>query len=125
MRIMGMRPLPYRVEVRVGRQQKISYETRIHKDPSLRRGLEIIDETGLDGYAVQVFRTFSHLNGARIREELVNDRRDEYLARPSVVRVGVGDGSFSPSLSPRIPSTPRHVPRRDEFDGPDFLDLDY
>lgn len=122
-RIHGIRPMPYRVELRPGRQQKISYETKIQKDPSLRRGLEVIDETGLDGYAVKVFRTFLTMDGTKFREELVNDRRDEYLAKPSIVRVGIGDGSFvAPALPP--PSVPRTVPATDP-DEPDFIDLDY
>jgi hypothetical protein len=89
-RLLGIASLPYRVEVRLGRLQKVSYETKIKKDPQLRRGLEVIEESGIDGYTVKTLRTFFTLDGAKYREELMFNKADHYLAKPSVVRVGVG-----------------------------------
>jgi hypothetical protein len=90
-RLLGLQKLPWKVEVRPGRLQKISYETQIKKDPSLRRGLEVIEEAGVDGYEIKVFRAFSTLEGVKYREEILYNKADYYLAKPSVVRVGLGD----------------------------------
>ena len=115
-RFMGVAELPYRVEIRLGRLQKISYETKIQKDPALKRGLEVIDETGIDGYTVKVFRTYFTNDGVRYNEEQLGT--DTYLARPSIIRIGAGDGTTT-----FVPPTPTAVPPTaisTEFNDPGF-----
>jgi len=108
-RLLGLQELPYTIDVRLGRQQKVSYETRIVKDATLLRGIEVIDQVGIDGYSVKVFRTFLAQDGTKLREELLNEKPDEYLARTSVVRIGTASSSAAiPSMLQ--PAGPRSLP---------------
>ncbi len=123
---LGIRELPYKIDIRLGRLQKISYETKIQKDSSLLRGLEVIDQIGIDGYAIKVFRTFFTLDGVSYREELLYEKQDEYLARTAIVRIGTASTSRVP-INPTIPHDISAPPIPSETgDNLDFLGpLDY
>ena len=98
-RILGLRELPYRVELRLGRLNKISYDTKIKKDPKLLRGLEVIDQIGIDGYSIKVFRTFFTRKGIKYKEELLYEKPDEYLARTAIVRIGTAKSTARQNMS--------------------------
>ena len=121
-KMLGIRTLPYKVDIRLGRLQKISYDTKIKKDSSLLRGLEVIDQIGIDGYEIKVFRTYFTLEGVSYREELLYEKQDEYLARTAIVRIGTASSSNLP-LNPTIPNDVSAPPTQPESgDNLDFLD---
>ena len=97
--ITGMKKLPYTIVLRSGRLSKVAYNTRLIKDSSLLRGLEVISQIGIDGINVKVFRTYLGENERKLKEELLYDEADTYLARASIVRIGTGSADTIKSLS--------------------------
>jgi hypothetical protein len=93
--VLGVKPLPYTINLRAGRLQKVAYDTKLVKDSSLLRGLEVIDQIGIDGVNVKIFRTFLGENNHQIKEELLYDEADTYLARSSIVRIGTGSSQLT------------------------------
>jgi len=114
--ILGIKELPYTINLRAGRLQKVKYDTRLVKDSSLLRGLEVIDQIGIDGVNVKIFRTYLGENNRKLKEELLYDAADTYLARSSVVRIGTGSSQQIKSYQPVI-KTP-------DFNNESFIDPD-
>lgn len=112
--VLSLQALPATVELRVGVPEKVPYKTELVQDPSLPRQVEVVEQEGLDGYRVKIFRKLVRSDGRASREELLGDQVIDYAALPSRIRVGIGDPNRPPpgwnEGLPPLPPSPRPNP---------------